>query len=254
MAFKRGDFTSGNAFLWQDIDLSAYAGNDSGLTPYSILLTDAAGKTARGFIGAVGAGETLSGTELITTPGFEATFTDGLCANWLDDGSASRSEELTTKHSGAKAQRLSANVGGGVHQPVYCINQRLNKFSGWVYPVAGSAQLWATFIPSNASSGTGSWQNLGGYFNTAATTYWYLRPYAATNPSDIIWDDLSMRRVLDPPATGVHIVSAYGGSTRAWTTIESGFNPNTITSAVVSVNPQILGGGSMKLGLGLGLS
>jgi hypothetical protein len=51
-----------------------------------------------------------------------------------------------------------------------------------------------------------------------------------------IASSLSIKRVLDPPSTGIHIVSAYGGSVRAWTSIDSGFDPNTITSAVVIKN------------------
>ena len=47
-------------------------------------------------------------------------------------------------------------------------------------------------------------------------------------------DDISIKRILDPPSTGVHIVSAYGGSTRAWTNIDGGFNPNTITTVAVT--------------------
>ena len=37
-------------------------------------------------------------------------------------------------------------------------------------------------------------------------------------------------RVLDPPSTGVKIVSVLKGSTRRWSYIESGFNPNNISS------------------------
>jgi hypothetical protein len=39
-----------------------------------------------------------------------------------------------------------------------------------------------------------------------------------------------VKRVTDPPATAVHIVSSLNGTTRNWASIESGFDPNTIAS------------------------
>jgi hypothetical protein len=54
-------------------------------------------------------------------------------------------------------------------------------------------------------------------------------------------DNILAQHVLDPPSTGVHIVSAYGGSVRAWASIDSGFDPNTITTAVVYKNCDYTG-------------
>ncbi|MFZ2097192.1 MAG: hypothetical protein WAV05_11205, partial [Anaerolineales bacterium] len=53
---------------------------------------------------------------------------------------------------------------------------------------------------------------------------------ASTNAKSVRFDDVSVKRVTDPPATGVHIVSSLNGVTRAWENIEDGFNPNDIAS------------------------
>jgi len=63
--YNYGDFTATNAFFWSSLNLSSYAGTDLGSTPYYIEVLDVAGKKATGYIGAVGAGETL-GSETLT--------------------------------------------------------------------------------------------------------------------------------------------------------------------------------------------
>jgi len=216
--FKRGDFTATNAFYWSDVDLSAYAGTDSGSTPYQILLTDGAGKTASGFIGAVGAGETLSPTELLLDPTFDDTLEWIKGTNWTV--------------SGGKA--IAAVVSWAA------ISADANHVFG---------QLWKGTVICDALT-TGSfqlqiqWSLCPTIFNTTGTKADYLTCLATevsrigicgyTSNSSGTFTDASFKRVLDPPSTGVHIVSAYGGSTRAWTSIDSGFNPNTITSALLS--------------------
>jgi hypothetical protein len=57
------------------------------------------------------------------------------------------------------------------------------------------------------------------------------REDAASN--SLYFDDASYKRVLDPPVTGIHIVSTSGGSTRAWTSIDSGFNANAISTWII---------------------
>jgi len=53
----------------------------------------------------------------------------------------------------------------------------------------------------------------------------------ATNVNQYGWaDNYSIKRVTDPPSTAVHIVSSLNGTTRNWASIESGFDPNTISS------------------------
>lgn len=262
MAFKLGDFTTGNAFYWQDVDLTIYAGNDSGLTPYSIVLTDAAGKTARGFIGAVGAGETLSGMELLTNPGFEGTYVNGVAPNWLVTR-GTKSEYTSTPHGGVSAQQIDNPAGNTAYLSAVGaeIIGKLYKFSAWFKALAGTGRWTGSGGNGvNLTFGLGladvAWAQKVGYLTSRATdsllyTNLYADTHAVAATNSVVWDDASIQAVLDPPATGVHIVSAYGGSVRAWTTIESGFNPNTITTAVLIQVAQgtasISGGGALTL-------
>ena len=68
-------------------------------------------------------------------------------------------------------------------------------------------------------------------------TQFYLKKETVT-AGTMLFDEVTLKRITDPPSTGVHIVSAYGGSTRAWTNIDSGFDPNNI------VTITIIGGGA----------
>jgi len=213
--FKRGDFTATNAFYWSDTDLSSYAGTDLGSTPYSILLTDGAGKTARGFIGAVGAGETLveklTGWSNIGYETFEKTGknitsfinsdVDGNCA----------SNKWTVVSGELYRTNFSVILNSGAYPQVDLVK---GEDYGYEYRIVSSASFekYITLTGGGVLAGIYFWIN--GNTN------------GSVNPMH--------RRVTDPPATGVHIVSAYGGSTRAWTSIDSGFNPNTITSALLS--------------------
>jgi hypothetical protein len=248
MAFFRGDFTAVNAFLWLDTTLAPYAGNDSGLTPYSILLTDAAGKTARGFIGAVGAGETLSGIEKIPDPHFN----NGVQwyvqdPGWVVSGGVATATSTSNK-------RVACYIGNQTPSALYKLSINIVSVASGTF--LGESMALA-IIPASATTGVRT-----GYLTWAALISYDISFKGNSSASGVI-DDASFQRVLDPPSTGVHIVSAYGGSTRAWTTIESGFNPNTITTAVViqvafSGTASISGGGTLtslgqKGGLGLAL-
>jgi hypothetical protein len=220
MAFKRGDFTATNAFYWSDVDLSAYAGNDAGLTPYSILLTDAAGKTARGFLGAVGAGG--------AGPAGEGVGPD-LFAGW-DFTVGSWPTYLATVVDANTFATTGAN--GSIYKDVLTANNQLYVGSFSASPSSADMtidQNWTTRF-----KGTNK-------YGVAPVATYKVRLFNTTFSFPVTVDvtTLSFKRVLDPPSTGVHIVSAYGGSVRAWTSIDAGFNPNTITSAVVSSNINI---------------
>lgn len=49
-------------------------------------------------------------------------------------------------------------------------------------------------------------------------------------------DNVSLKRVTDPPNTAVHIVSSLNGTTRDWASIESGFDPIGIASWIIYSN------------------
>jgi len=233
----RGDFTAANAFLWASASLAAYAGTDTGNTPYSITVTDAAGKTASGYIGAVGAGETLSGIELVTNGNME------LDSNWLSDNTPVTNERSNEQaHAGTYSRKLVTN---GFNQGIYNPGQSivagaLYLESAWIYTTQpysrflfydGLSPVLGENINVTASTWTQGKKYVGST-NTGATGFIEFANYTLSGTWYI--DDASLQQVLDPPSTGVHIVSAYGGSTRAWTNIDGGFNPNTITTVAVT--------------------
>lgn len=245
--FNDGDFTATGAFFWSSLDLSALAGRDDGYTPHFIELTDAAGKKATGYIGAVGAGETLSGTELIVNPGFETLGGGGadVFGSWLESYGAGGAiaAEGTDKHSGTYAAKMTRGTAGDceLSEVFVTVPLRLNKISFWTRGDGTNQAQWRLRDLSNnadiiAYTGTG----------VPGTTYIQVSRYF-TNPVGSIsqritlnasqaysgigyFDDVSIQQVADPSSTAIHIVSSLNGTTRGWASIESGFNVNTITS------------------------
>ena len=237
--FNRGDFTATNAFFWCSLDLSAYAGTDVGSTPYSILLTDAAGKTASGFLGAAGAGETLESTggplndgELLTNPTFDTDTTgwsalDSTLAS-IDGGQSGKCLEETQTGGATPGFRQFPTV------------ITLSLLRGSLYVKLGTSGVPGFRLSDDflgiyyvINDATSSWVQSSGYMTPlAGGTSFSIRNWGPSSGT-FLSDEVSLKRVLDPPSTGVHIVSAYNGTTRAWANIESGFNPNTITTAVI---------------------
>ncbi len=247
MAFKLGDFTATNAFYWSDTDLSSYAGTDAGSTPYQILLTDGAGKTASGFIGAVGAGETL--TDVINGDTLNGNMETGSPpTGWtLAQSSLASVADERTGGSGSKSISitLTSAYGSAYRSLGVAENNKLFKISFWgkVITEGGAIYISLTGLTQyGATWGTysTSWTNCTGGYLTSVNSACNiivkdLSGLGAGTETRV--DDVYVAQVTDPPSTGVHIVSAYGGTTRDWANIESGFNPNTITT--VSLSPQI---------------
>jgi len=229
--FNRGDFTSGNAFFWSSIDLGWYAGAYPGSTPFYIELLDAAGKKATGYIGAVGAGETLS--ELLTNPTFDVN-TDG----WMPQSGTLASIVGGQSNNCLEITRVSGNY--------QYVSQTANLTSGWLIKVSGYIKSGTS---GNEAYQFGPFQLLGGYLSgtssgswtqvsiykscitTQANTFYVIKSTAT--PGTMLFDEMNLKRVTDPPSTAVHIVSSLNGITRNWASIESGFDPNTITSWII---------------------
>jgi hypothetical protein len=216
--YNRGDFTSTNAFFWSDIDLSAFAGTDTGNTPYYIVLTDGAGKQASGYIGAVGGGETLGG-ELSGDTGFD---NDGYWAKdpgWsvaasVATAAAIGNEFIIVKSNYAthvlnalyKTQLVALTVTGGQFGYLFNDVSRLDA--------ARQFSTNGTKIQYFGCSDTLGLEGIAGYGGGSSGTF----------------ENISSKRVTDCPVTAVHIISSRNGTIRAWEYKETGFNPNTITS------------------------
>lgn len=217
--FNRGDFTATNAFFWSSLNLSLYAGTDLGYTPFKIEVLDAAGKKATGYIGAVGAGETL-GSELI----INRTFDTG--ANWVIA-------------EGSWVFDGTANISGAVQDVIYAAILTLDALYKGVYDIAsytqgtGRQQMGAWGIGNQNSA-------LGTYVEYKICAYNIAYYLVAIANSILSFDNPSVKRITDPPSTAVHIVSSLNGTTRNWASIESGFDPNAIASWMINkVAPEI---------------
>lgn len=206
----------GAMFFHDSVDFSAYAGDDAGVTPYEVVFQDASGKCAVAYAGAQGGGESLD-TEICTDPGFDNT---GL---WSKDSGWS--------------------VAGGVATAVNPANeddvyQFLPSLSGWLLKAQGTCTIygsgsWALRI--QAAYGT----NIGDYTSASTQTLYgtHSRYVDGSRSAGIssngglngTFDNFSLKRVLDTPTTGLHLVSSLGGTTRNMKSVDSGFDPNTIT-------------------------
>jgi len=72
------------------------------------------------------------------------------------------------------------------------------------------------------------WAEFSGYFNAETVD---LDFYGRSTPgAHTRFDDVSLRKVTDCPATGVHITTTPGGTTENWTTVETGFAHKDIVS------------------------
>jgi len=241
--FNRGDFTDGLAFLWSSLDLSPYAGA-LGRTPHKAILLDAAGKLATGYLAGVGAGETL-GSELITNGGFNTDTTGWTPTNAtlasIVGGQSGNCLEITTPAPGF----------GRAFQDIVVVVGALHEGSGYHKSGTSGAE---THQISEANSGfvlasgvsSAVWQLLSGYYNAATLPFRFENRKDAGIAGTMLFDTDSVKRVTDPPSTACHIVSSLNGTTRNWASIESGFNPNTITTWSIENTIQVGFGSGLK--------
>ena len=232
----------GEAMFFHDsIDFSPYAGTDGGSTPYRLVFTDSAGKTAIAYGGAAGGGETL-GSELIANGDFETLGSGGydLFSEWTeDDGGGTIEYETVSVHGGSNAVKFTgANliVKPRIYKYISTSIGRLYKFSGYSrgdgthsgrYSASGIAVVlstgvtdttYALFTVSITAPVTSSLVFVAGPQTTGGVAY---------------FDDLTFKAYTDIPATGLHLMSAKNGTTRNMASVESGFDPNTIVGVKI---------------------
>ncbi len=199
-------------------------------------VTDAAGKSAWGYIKAAGTGETL-GDELVVNGDFSSA------TGWiLSTGVTIGGDILTVDGSGAAwsrvADRIMADSTGKLLKASITI---LSRTAGSITIRAGSVDF-GTF--STAATHTA--------YGVPTTSYSYYIKNGSTAFAGTI-DDASMKQVLTPSNTGVTIVSTRGGTTYNWASIETGFNYNDAAGyswAIYDDATQVLNGSAAEPGVG----
>lgn len=228
--FNRGDFTSTNAFFWSSLDLSPYNGMDLGSTPFRIIVTDGVGKVATGYIGAVGAGETL-GSEKVINGEFSSS-----TVGWEPD--VSTLANITGGQSGNCLEVTSTGGTGYGYQNVGALNGELCFYSTYDKKgtAAGGKILFGTTY-YNGSFATlivadPDWTQYTGYLISGLDDINRvgIGLISLVDTKTMLFDTISLKRVTDCPITAIHIVSSLNGTTRDWASTESGFDPSTIAS------------------------
>jgi hypothetical protein len=229
----RLDLTATNAFAWLNgVDLSAYQDGN-----YKLKITDTAGKVASGFIKAQApTGETLGGN-LVTNPSYE-TDTNSPPGNWTHYTTHTATATIDgTAPDGNNTTTLVATATG------YFGTGRLQSASNSI--VAGSC-FKMSFYGKGISGGTTLRAGIQGFndvwWNHILTSNWQewvhygiimdaypphpIHFFSLSGAMTCVLDLVSLKKITDPPATGVHIVSAQAGATRSWTSEATGFNRN----------------------------
>jgi len=231
----------GQAFLRvEGLDLAEYAGQDR----FKLILHDSADKTVVGYISEPGAGETL-GSELITNSDNEAGIATWVQSNSSQKMTVSQSDEQA--HGGTYSAKCVCTESGEFYTGLRDDARssvtvgKLYKASMWTYLPTGAGTNGVRIFANigNGSSGyialigetkttRDSWVYHEMYFtiNVGSRTRFYVSGVNGTVDDYFYVDDISIKEVTAPAADGALIVSAQGGATRNWTSIESGFNYN----------------------------
>jgi hypothetical protein len=256
------DATAAGAFVDDTVNLARYAGA-SGATPYYIVCTDSAGKTATGYLGAAGAGPTE--VEVLTDGGLENWTTATNATIWTETtaGGSTVNQETVNMRTGAACARLdidASNSAATIYQSKSITPGSLCRLTVW-YNVATGKTVCFRFRDSPAhvylnTSGVwqagsalhtlpstdGAWAQYVIYFNAHPdyTNYFFQLQNLSAASSSIYFDDISLVQITDPDSTGLHVYDDANSSTRGWKEQEAGFDPILISSyAIYSTIPNI---------------
>jgi len=214
-ANAKKSLVDGAAFVDIAVDLSAYASSDAAVShKYEFRLIDSAGKIARGYIGASGAGETLSGTEEITDPLFDNA------ASW----------NLGTGWSIAGGQATANNPAINVRVDEYIANSTGTLLKGSAITsalTAGSMHLVISHIKVGSFTSAGTHEGYATSFDIIVRLYGIGAGSAGDLQATV--DSYSVKQVTDCSTNGVHILSTKTGSTQNWAEIQAGFNYNDVS-------------------------
>jgi hypothetical protein len=233
-------------FFHDSIDFSAYAGDDAGVTPYTFVFEDAAGKVARAYGGAQGGGESLD-TNLILN---STDWTGGNPPTSWTNGAGGDASYLAYSDAGRTCLKITNGAGSNYrpYQNVTTTVGSLYKFSDDFKhgDTVTGAELWGG--STHDSGNTSDYFRITGMLDADWTTYtsyltakttlfeiglWGLALSAVESTKYNLHDSTSLQKYLDIPTTGLHLVSAMGGTTRNMARTDSGFDPNTVVKVRV---------------------
>lgn len=205
------------------------------LTPYvgnKITVIDSSAKSAVGWIGAAGAGENLDAT-ILTNGDME---TGNPPTGW-SSATATLSGQADERTGGAGVQCLQLVGTSGAyaeaHRSATASTGALYKLSIWMKNIGSS---WVSYglsgILSYVSYSDTTWKNFTAYRTKEGVAWNPNVLHLRDGTDDSRFDDYLIQKVLTPSADGVTIVSARGGATQSWTSVESGFSPNSASFTV----------------------
>jgi len=198
-ANSRLSLVDGTAFFDCGVDLSAYAGLDSGSHEYYLkVYSKSNGASIGGYVGAVGGGAAFGG-EGIT--------------GW-------RNARYETFTSNVKDITSAINTAGDA-------DAITNEFAvtGTCYKIITTVTLGSGQPPilyDNGASPAISIGSIDAYWCSQAGGHFDYYNSIASNYSAVC----SIKPVTDCAVTGFHIISAQGGSTQNWTSVSGSFNYN----------------------------
>jgi len=213
-ADSRCSFVTDQSWLaWKDLDFSDYA---STAGTYEVVVEDSAGKRAKGYLKAVGGGETW-GVEALDDPGFS------------DAGEWDDTDDNITQNAGAGTvtwDGLGAGTLKSIDSPftvgkLYKIVLVIDSITaGSIYLASGGAFAGSDY-PVYTTAGTKTF-----YAVCTADSTANIRGSATC---DAVISNISFKEAADCAATGVHVTTTPGGATEGWATVETGFDYNDIT-------------------------
>jgi hypothetical protein len=172
-------------------------------------------------VGGPGNGEALSGINLVTNGTFASDTDWTKEASWTISGSVATYDDV---NNGQYIKQAFAQIDGTIYKTFFDLSS------------AGTAALW--FLNSNGwtafkdyRSGitTGAYSFYFTRFNDGQpdglAVYGYL---TSTAPFSI--DNIIMQAVTDVATTGVHLHSTPSATDRKMARVDSGFNPNLVTT------------------------
>ncbi|MCB2227260.1 MAG: hypothetical protein KQH53_11335 [Desulfarculaceae bacterium] len=218
-------------------DLSPYAGS------HVIKLTDSAGKTAWAWLGAAGTGETL-GSELLTNGGMESGSPPSI---WSAVGStlSSEADERTGGSGSASLGVTNTGTNGAATQAGLADMNGKLVYASWWFKSAASGNFVAYNRGLGGTSSGGAWTLNRAYLTGTASNSAFLYVLGAATTFGQ-YDDVSLKQVIAPPATGC-LVSKTPGGANGWAYVQSGFDPNAITAWAVYAAPDWSAEGTLVL-------